>query len=299
MTIKPVIYGGIAARVTRTPAVHAISGLGFVFTSRSLSARVTRSLLAPAYRVAMKHRLARVVFQNRDDMETFARAGLIDRSLSTVILGWGVDLREFPSTPEPPGDPIIALPARMLYDKGIDEFVEAAVLVKARGLRARFVLVGGIDTANPAAIPRKVLAHWVASGAVEWWGHRTDMPSVLSAATIVCLPSYSEGLPRVLIEASASARAIVATDVPGCRELVRDGDTGLLVPPRDAAALANALQLLLNDTALRQALRVRAHAFAHMALRHDIIIDQCLRVYDTLLPASLQFTRTDASSARR
>jgi glycosyltransferase involved in cell wall biosynthesis len=154
-------------------------------------------------------------------------------------------------SPEPGGVPLVMLPARMLADKGVREFVEAARIVSGRGVAARFVLVGGLDGRNPTAISERHLRGWHDEGVVEWWGHRTDMSLALAASNLVVLPSYREGLPKVLLEAAASGRAIVATDVPGCRDVVRHAVTGWLVPPRDAPALAAAIERLLQAPAWR------------------------------------------------
>src|SRR5690606_34931013 len=152
--------------------------------------------------------------------------------------GSGVELEEFRVSPEPDGIPLVVLAARMLKQKGVMEFVEAARILKSQGHGARFALVGPVDEGNASALTRATLASLVREGAVEWWGPRTDMPKVLAQAHVVCLPSYGEGVPKVLLEAAAAGRPIVSTDVPGCREVVEPGLNGLLVPPRDGAALA-------------------------------------------------------------
>ena len=246
VTAKAILYGGIAARVTRVPAVvHAVSGLGYVFIADSLRARVLRNAIRAAYRVATSHSNCAVIFQNTDDRQMFGSA--IRTPNIVMIRGSGVDLARFRATPLPEGVPLVVLPSRMLWHKGVGELVEAARILRARGVRARVALVGGVDPGNPAAVPRTKLEEWVAEGAVEWWGMRTDMPDVLAQASVVCLPSYREGMPLSLIEACAAGRPIVTTDVPGCRDVLTGGDFGMLVPPRDAPALAVALEKLLGD----------------------------------------------------
>jgi glycosyltransferase involved in cell wall biosynthesis len=255
VTAKPILYGTLAARLCGVPAiVNTMTGLGFVFISNGLKARVLRPLLKAALRLALAAGGSRTVFQNEDDLKLFVGGGLIDEGQAVLIRGSGVDVRRFAPLPEREGIPLVVLPARMLWDKGVKEFVEAARLLKAQGVRARLALVGEGDAHNPAAVPEETLRSWKAEGAVEWWGAREDMGEVYAQAHIVCLPSYREGLPKALLEAGACARPCVANDVPGCREVVRDGETGLLVAPRDAPALARALKQLIEDGEQRRRL---------------------------------------------
>ncbi len=162
----------------------------------------------------------------------------------------GVDISKFIPLPEDSGEPVIILASRMLWDKGVGEFFEAARLLRQEGILARFALVGGPDDDNPATISKAQLLHWQDTGIVEWWGHREDMPKVLASACVVVLPSYREGIPKVLLEAASCARPIVATDVPGCREIVRHMYNGLLVPANDPRALAYAIATLIRDPLL-------------------------------------------------
>ena len=195
-----------------------------------------------------------------------------------------MELSRFAATPEPDGLPLVILPARMLRDKGVEEFVAAARSLKQQGIGARFALVGDPDPENPAAIGEATLRRWHCEGVVEYWGWREDMTAVLRECHLVCLPSYREGLPKALIEAAASARAIVTCDVPGCRDVVTEGDNGLLVPPRDSAALANALRRLIVDPQLRARMgaRGRQRAVAEFSVEH--VITDTLSVYRQLLP---------------
>ena len=173
--------------------------------------------------------------------------------------------------------------ARMLMDKGIVEFVEAARLLRAAGLQARFLLVGAPDTANPASIEKWRLEAWQSEGTVEWLGRREDIAALLAGAHVVCLPSYREGLPKTLAEAAAAGRPIVTTDVPGCREVVRDGIEGLLVPPRESARLACALERLLRDPELRLRMGSAARARAVECFSTTRINEETLSVYRKLL----------------
>jgi glycosyltransferase involved in cell wall biosynthesis len=282
-TIKPVIYGGLAARVVRAPAtVSWMTGLGFVFISTGVRARVARGVVSSAYRVALHRPRSRVIFENPDDRALFTGLHLVPADRAELIRGAGVDMSRFRPRPEPPGPPLVILASRMLRDKGVEEFVAAARLLRARGEPARFALVGDSDPGNPASIPEGRLRGWGESGVVEWWGQRSDMPEVFAAAHVVCLPSYREGLPKVLVEAAASGRAIVATDVPGCREIVRDGSNGVLVPPRDAPALAAAIARLLDDAPERARMGARGRELAEREFALELVVQQTLAVYREL-----------------
>jgi glycosyltransferase involved in cell wall biosynthesis len=288
VTIKPVLYGGLAARLTGVPAaVFAISGLGYVFLATGLAASLLRALVWIGYRLALGHANARVIFQNEDDRALFVDARAVARERTAIVPGNGIDLTEFHPSPEPVGVPLVVLPARMLWDKGVREFVEAARELRRRGVAARFALVGPTDPANPAAITEAELRRWQAAGDVEWWGTQSDMPSVYAAASIVCLPSYREGIPRSLIEAAACGRPIVATDVPGCRDVVQPGQNGLLVPPRSALALADALRILLASSGLRSEMGHAGRDRAERELGPEAVIGKVLTVYAVLtdLPA--------------
>jgi len=227
-----------------------VSGLGYSFSGGGRRWLVSR-LVTTAYRVALRRPGIRVIFQNSDDIHAFVTAGIIDRAQAVLIRGSGVDLQAFPRTCEPSGQPRVVLPARMLRDKGVVEFAHAAKLLRSQGSAAKFLLAGMIDEANPAGLSREELRQLQQDTGVEWLGHVTDMPALLSSSHVVCLPSYREGLPKALIEACAAGRPIVATDVPGCRDVVTHRFNGLLVRPRDAHKLAEALQQLLSDPVLR------------------------------------------------
>lgn len=266
VTIKPVLYGSAAARLARVGAVvNAVSGLGYVFLSKGPVARARRAGVVAAYRLAFSGPNTAVVLQNDQDEATLQEMGALGRAEVVRVPGSGVDLEAFAPQPEADGVPVVVLPARLLADKGVREFVEAARRLKARQLPVRMVLVGGLDSGNPAAIEAGELDGWVREGAVEWWGHRADMPAVYAQAAIICLPSYREGMSKALLEAAAAGRAIVTTDAPGCREVVDGGRFGVLVPVRDGAALADGLAGLLTDAERRRnfARTGAEHARAH------------------------------------
>ena len=252
VALKPVIYAWIAAVLAGVRGrVYALGGLGHVFASESRTAALIRPAVVAAFRRAFAGKRTRLILQNPDDRALLLRLKVVDPSTVRLIRGAGVDTAEFACYPEPEGMPLVVLPGRMLWDKGVAEFVRAARCVRQTGVQARFALVGASDPQNPACVPPEQLAAWQDEGVVECWGRRDDMPAVLRSCAVVCLPSYREGLPKALLEAASSGRAIVTYDVPGCREVVTDGVNGILVAPRDEPALHAALIRLLADRGLR------------------------------------------------
>lgn len=285
VTIKPVLLGGLVARLAGVPAVvAAVSGLGFVFIANGAKAVARRWLVGGLYRVALGHRNLTVIFQNPDDRASLAKLAQLPGSKVTMIRGSGVDLSQYDHTPLRSGVPVVLLAARLLADKGVREFVQAARLLKQRGASARFCLVGTVDRANPTSLTDAELAQWASEGVVELWGHRSDMPLVLAAAQVVVLPSYyGEGLPKVLIEAAACGRAVVTTDHPGCRDAIDPSVTGVLVPVRNASALAEAINELLNDPERCRAMGNAGRALAERAFDIRQVVAAHLRIYQELI----------------
>jgi glycosyltransferase involved in cell wall biosynthesis len=281
---KPVLYGSLAARaVSRAAVVNAISGLGYAFTS-AWRATLLRPIVTLLYRAALAHPRSRTVFQNHEHYHQFIEAGLIRRDRAVMIRGSGVDCDLFRPTPEPTGRPVVVLAGRMLWDKGIQEFVDAARHLRASDAAVRFALVGWRDPDNPRGVPEAQLEAWAREGVVEWWGHREDMPAVLAAATLVVLPtSYPEGTPKILVEAAACGRAIIASDAPGCREVVRHDVNGLLVPLRDGAALARAIETLVAAPALRARFGRAGREIAVAEFSDRLVVRQTLALYRELL----------------
>jgi glycosyltransferase involved in cell wall biosynthesis len=205
------------------------------------------------------------------------RMDVVRPELTRVIRGSGVDLERFVPAPVPSGMPVIMLASRMLWEKGVGEFASAAEVCLRQGLRAKFVLVGEPDPDRiSASVPVTQIRSWVQAGLVEWWGKQTDMAATLSQASVVCLPSYWEGLPKVLIEAAACGRALVASDIPGCREIAREGVNALLVPVGDAQALAHAISRLVKDPALRgrmgeESRKIAVEAFSDVQVANEIV----------------------------
>jgi glycosyltransferase involved in cell wall biosynthesis len=283
-TVKPVLYGSLAANQARVPAVvNAITGLGYVFLQNSLRARLLRQVVLLLYRLALHSPRQAVIFENTLDRDFFAGLGLLPPGVARVIEGAGVDVEQFTPLPEAQGPPLVVLPARMLWDKGVGTAVEAARLLRDAGTPLRLALVGPTDPGNPANIPEATLQGWVAEGCVEWWGFQEDMRAVYAQAALVLLPSLGEGVPTVLIEAAACGRAIVTTNVAGCRDVVQDGQTGLLVPPTNPPALAAALQRLAGDPALRRQLASAGRAQAVARFSTTQINRETLNVYQRLV----------------
>jgi glycosyltransferase involved in cell wall biosynthesis len=289
-TLKCAGYGSLAARLAGVPArVNAVAGMGYVFTSGDLQARMLRPLVRGLLRVALGGRNARLILQNPDDVALFERARLVDAAQVRLIPGSGVDCERFAPAPPDAGrdassrGPLrVLLPSRLLWDKGVGEFVEAARRLRAAGRPVACLLAGAPDAGNPTAVPEAMVQAWAAEGVVEWLGHVEDMAALFRSVDVVVLPSYREGLPKGLIEAGASGCALVTTDVPGCREVVRDGEDGLLVPMRDAPALAAAIARLQDDPALRARLAGAARAKALAAFDERLVIARTLTVYGEL-----------------
>jgi glycosyltransferase involved in cell wall biosynthesis len=287
VAMKPIIYGTIAARLTGVPVIiNAFGGLGYLFSSSKFRAVILRRLVTLGLRMVLNDSRCRIIVQNPDDLQRLAKECDVDPNRITLIKGSGVDLKQFYPSQEPIGVPLVVLASRMLWNKGIGEFVEAASILNKEGVAARFALVGESDDHNPLSIPGSRLKKWHADNRVEWWGYRTDMPSVLAQASVVCLPSYyGEGVPKILIEAAASGRPIVTTDMPGCREIVRDGENGLLVPVRNSRELARALGRLINDAPLRREMGYRGRRIVESEFSVESVVEETIQVYEEMLRA--------------
>ena len=284
VTIKSVLYGGIAARLAGVPAyVAAISGLGYVFTRQQRGFDYLRLAATVLYRLALGHPNSRVIFQNTADRQMLEDARVVRPEQPVLIRGSGVDLDEYRYVPEPPEPVVVLCVARLLKDKGVYEFVDAARLSQGRGDSMRWVLVGSPDPGYPASLSESEVRAWHDEGVIEWLGERTDIAELNQQAHIAVLPSYREGLPKSLVEAAASGRAIVTTDVPGCRDAIEPGVTGVLVPPHDAAALADAVRDLATDTARRMDMGRAGRELAEKEFDIEHIAQKQLDVYESLL----------------
>lgn len=286
--VKPVVIGGLALRGLpgRPPLVAQFMGLGWLFQQAVPAARCLQALLRWPMRVALAGPRCAVIAQNGDDRTTLVNAGLVESRRCLVIQGSGIALEHFPYRPEEelPAVPEVLLATRMLWAKGVADFVEAARILQRRGRRLRCVLVGDADPDNRGSVPEARLRAWHAEGLVSWEGHCSTMAARLARAHVVCLPSYyGEGLPRVLLEAMAVGRGVIASDAPGCRALVQHERTGLLVPPRDAAALAHAIERMIDEPVLRQGCVAAARGLVERHHRQEHIAERTLRCYEHLV----------------
>ena len=283
VALKALVHGGLAARLSGIPArVFAVAGLGHVFIDGGLQNRLLRVALKNVIPFLVNAN-SRVIVQNPDDRARLGRSARV-RQRMVLIAGSGVDLEQFQRQPEPAGEVAVVLPSRMLWTKGIGEFVEAAKRLRTAGLKARFLLAGDSDPGNPAAIAPQQLSDWAADGTVEWLGFQHDMAALLGRCHIVCLPSYREGMPKSLIEGAAAGRALITTDTPGCRDIVRHGENGLLVPPKDPEALATALRQLIEDASLRRRFGEQSREIAVAEFGLDKVVSETLALYRELCP---------------
>lgn len=284
VSAKPILYGTVAALLAGIPAiVNAPVGLGYIFSSKDWPARLLRPFVRMAYRFLVNPRRSRVVFENSDDLNDFVNWGAVRASDAVLIRGAGVDLNRFRPVGRSNSTPVIALVARMLCDKGVNEYVVASHKLHDEGVLARFLLVGAPDPMNPTSIPIKTLETWHGRKGVEWLGWCEDIPGLLKKVDVICLPSYREGLPKSLIEAAASGLPIVTTDTPGCREVVRHGYNGLLVPVGDVSELIEALKLLIQTPELRRRMGLRSAIIAAEEFSLDRVINDTLTLYEKLL----------------
>ena len=285
VSMKPVLYGSLAQLFCGASAgvINALTGLGFVFTGDGRAARGLRWGISHLLRVFFHRPRAVVVLQNSDDESLLISAGVLRAGDAVLIQGSGVDLAHYAYRSEPVEPLCAVFASRLLWDKGVGEFIAAARTLKARGIEAQFVLVGDLDPGNPTSVNQGDVDGWVAEGLVDWWGWRSDMAEVFGQCHIVCLPSYREGLPKVLMEAAACGRALVAADVPGCREIVQHGETGLLVPVRDAEGLASAIETLLADPALRRRMGQAGRKLVEERFALDRVLRETLSLYDRMV----------------
>lgn len=282
ITLKTFLVAGFAAKLARVPCrVGSISGLGFLFISESFNTRVLRMVLRPLFSWVIADDNTRVIFQNDTDKELMIDYVGLKEQNSVMVRGSGVDLEAFPYLPEPEGRPQVVMASRLLKDKGVMEYLDAARLLKKKSVDANFILAGEPDPVNPATVLTDALQPYIDDGSIDWIGHCEDIADLFAQSHIVVLPSYREGFPKVLIEAAACGRAVVTTNVPGCRDAIVDGKTGLLTAVRDSAGLASAMELLILDPDKRKKMGQlsRIHADNHFAI--SSVVEHHLDLYDT------------------
>jgi len=284
VALKPVIYAFIACRwIGMQRHIFALGGLGFIFNSESWFAKILRPSIILLLRMAFSGEHSRVIVQNLDDLQKLLSLRIVSNRNIRLIKGAGVDTQIFSPQIESSLIPLVVLPARLLWSKGVGDFVTAASNLKAKGVKARFAVVGDRDPHNPECVSQSQIDAWQEEGAVEIWGRREDMSVVMNQASIVCLPSYSEGLPKALLEAASCARPIVAYDIPGCRGIVVDDDNGFLVPFRNQLLLENAIDILINDPDLRKKMGESGRLKVINEYSQELIAKETLSVWDEVL----------------
>ncbi|ALJ15644.1 glycosyltransferase family 4 protein [Sphingopyxis macrogoltabida] len=286
IAIKCILHAGIASKFLDVPIVGAVSGLGYVYTGSGGGVKgVLRRAINKFMNFGLNRRNASFIFQNGDDARMVEYAGL-DRVSVYRIGGSGVDLGKITMRPHPTGAAtIVGLPARLLRDKGVYEYIEAARILHRRGRDARFLLIGDPDRTNPTSVKPIELDAWVAEGVVEWIPYTADIASALAALHVVALPSYREGFPKTLIDAAAAGRASVTSDVPGCRDAIIEDVTGLLCPAKNSDALADAIDQLIRDRALCISMGIAARAHAENNFDLDRVTRRHLEIYQERIKA--------------
>jgi glycosyltransferase involved in cell wall biosynthesis len=285
ITIKPYLYGGIVARILGVPSVvSAVSGLGIVFSSNKYRYKILRLILIPFYKISFGHKNQKVIFQNKDDRNVLLNWGVVKNDKVELIRGSGVDLDVFLYKQEDDKNIIIAFAARLLIDKGVNVFIDAARILKGKGLDAEFWLIGDIDSDSSNSVSESQLERLKKEGLVVVLGHRADMSDLFTRINILAYPSfYGEGLPKVLLEASASGRAIVTTDHPGCRDAINPGETGVLVPVKNSIALAAAIEELALNHKKRHMLGMSGRLLAEREFSDKKIAQDHIKIFRSLM----------------
>jgi glycosyltransferase involved in cell wall biosynthesis len=283
IALKAILDGSIAAlAVPKATVINTFTGMGAVFIGSS-GLGLVRKFLISAFHLLMGRNKAHVIVQNKDDLVLLLELGIARAQRTVLIAGSGVNMQEFPVTPEPTGTPVVTMVARLLWDKGMGELVSAAKLLVERGCEVKIQVVGDPDPQNPQSVDETTLQGWKTEGVVDFLGHCTDIATIWKNSHIAILPSYREGLPKSLLEAASCGRALIATDVPGCRELVIDGENGLLVPARDAKSLADAIERLVNDAELRVELGVGARKSVENSYADTVVMAAVRKLYGDVI----------------
>ncbi|MEI7803873.1 MAG: glycosyltransferase family 4 protein [Hyphomicrobiales bacterium] len=282
VALQASVFGSLAALGKRVALVNAMTGFGYTFIAKDLKARLLRFFAGSLLRILFTRKNSATLVQNPDDRETLLALGIPESHIA-LIPGSGVDTKALQPLPEPAGAPVAAYVGRLLEDKGIRALVEAHRLLRTRGMNIELHLAGTPDAANPASISEKEIADWGREDGISMLGHVEPITKVWAGAHIAVLPSRREGLPKALLEAAACGRAMIAADVPGCREVVLPGTTGLLVPVDDAAALADAIATLAASPKLRAHYGAAARSLVVEKFGADVIGRQTVALYDRLL----------------
>ena len=282
-TVKPVIYGTLAARINGIHSrINAVTGLGYVFTDKSLLSSILKPIVKILYRFVLDGKFSRLILQNNDDREYFINNRLVKSDKIRVIRGSGVNTKKFSQINEynKLNSKIrILLATRLLWDKGLGEYVAAAKILKKECSNCQFIIAGSPDNGNPTSVPYDRIQKWSEEGVIEFLGHIDNMPALLHTVDLVVLPSYREGTPRILLEAAACGLPIVATDVPGCREVVKHEVNGLLVPVKDIISLSEAIKYMVNNPTERERMGKSGREKILSEFDEKIVIEETIDVY--------------------
>ncbi|PPR79230.1 MAG: hypothetical protein CFH01_00553, partial [Alphaproteobacteria bacterium MarineAlpha2_Bin1] len=283
MTIKPIIYGGLfSIFFSKTIKVFSITGLGQVFTEKTIYARIRRYMILKIFKYIFKSKKSYVIVQNSYDLNQILERNLIERDRLFLIKGSGVNLHEFPFTEESDIEiPRVILASRLLWEKGVKQFVDAARILKDKEINVSFILVGDTHASNPRSVPKKIIEKWVKNGLIEWWGRKENMSEIISECKIVCLPTvYGEGVPKILLESAAMGRPLVVSDHPGCKEVVTDRVSGLIAEGGKPEEIVRCIKELLGDHEFRKSLILDAYNKIVKEFSSEIIIEQTIKIYE-------------------
>ena len=281
---KPVIYAGLVKRFYRKIAfIGTLGGVGYIFTNNSLKASLLKPVVTTFLKLALMQKKTRLILQNKDNIDIVKNIGIVDQRNVRLIRGAGVETDKFLPSKVPDGIPIVILPGRLLWDKGVGEFIRVAKRIKERDIKARFVLVGSIDLDNPESVPQGKIDKWVKLGIIEQWGRCDDMETVYQQTSIVCLPSYNEGLPKVLLEAASCSRPAVAFDVPGCREVIQNNVNGFLVEFGNEYELERVLIKLIKNKKLCNIMGKKGRKIAETKFSSLIINRQTFNTWNEII----------------
>lgn len=277
-TLKSVLYGSLAAKHSSvSKVINAITGRGYLFINNNVRANLARMVAIPLLRYALKG--SQVIFQNQGDLQFYIEQRFLLKEQTSLIYGSGVDIQKFSPGKYPPEEANIIFPSRLLKDKGVYEFVEAAKIVRSKFPKIKFVLVGTTDKGNPSSLVDKEIIQWQNERLIEWWGWQEDMPWVYHKALLVCLPSYSEGLARSLLEAASCGIPIITTNIPGCREIVQHNKTGFLVPTRDVHALVDSIMVAIDHPNLLVEMGRSGREFIVRHYSQEIVNKETYKLY--------------------
>ncbi len=282
ITIKPIIYGGIISNFLNIPfKVISVTGMGYVFINKKkIKIKILKYLIVKILKISLNHNNQKIIFQNKSDINEFSKITKINKNNIILIPGSGVDLILFKNLPENPKNNLVIMVSRLLKDKGIFEFIEASNIIIKKNLKARFWVIGELDNSNPASLTKEDVKYLKRNSRVRFFGFRKDIHRLYSYSNIAVLPSYREGFPKSLIEASASGRPIITTNVPGCRDAIIDNETGILVKARDSFELSFAIEKLLNNKFLRTKMGNKGRIHAEKTFNISEVVNQHMKIYN-------------------